>query len=117
MRPLNLSRRRPHDPRTATLEQYLEQHFPTSDQVLLCSFGGNLTGEQTKKMFTHGGSARKGRGARRHPRAESTRAGDGWLRAVGQAADLLATDGASSRELACSASVLLHVLRDGVWLM
>jgi hypothetical protein len=29
----------------------LEQHFPTSDQVLLCSFGGNLTGEQTTRQL------------------------------------------------------------------
>jgi hypothetical protein len=51
MRPLNLPRRRPRDPRTATLEQYLEQQFPTSDQVLLCSFGGDLTGEQTTRQL------------------------------------------------------------------
>lgn len=52
MRPPNLPTRRPLDPRTATLEQCLEQQFPTSDQVLLCSVdSGDLTGEQTTQQL------------------------------------------------------------------
>jgi hypothetical protein len=38
-------------PRSTTLEQCIEDMFPTSNQVLLCSFGGDLAGEQTAQQL------------------------------------------------------------------
>jgi|NGEPerStandDraft_6_1074524.scaffolds.fasta_scaffold37435_1 hypothetical protein len=38
-------------PRTTTLEQCLEEPFLTSGQVLLCSLGGDLAGEQTAQQL------------------------------------------------------------------
>ena len=38
---------RPAAPDTTTLARLSEQPFPTSDQVLLCSFSDDLAGERT----------------------------------------------------------------------
>jgi hypothetical protein len=42
---------RPPTPHPTTLAQLVEEPFPTSDQVLLCSFGGDLAGERTTQQL------------------------------------------------------------------
>lgn len=51
MRPPILLARRPVHTRASTLAKHLQPQFPVSDQVLLCSFGGDLTGEQTTRQL------------------------------------------------------------------
>ena len=42
---------RPPAPHPTTLAQLMKEPFPTSDQVLLCSFGGDLAGERTAQQL------------------------------------------------------------------